>query len=194
MKDKFPTREDYAKAAAELGVEVAAIRAFAAIEAPRGGFMESGHPTILFERHLFHKYTNGMFATMAPDLSNPVAGGYGSYADQPMRLRRAMSFDREAAQRATSWGLFQILGRWWKECGFESLPAFVTAMHSDVQAHLRAFVTFFPKQNPNALAALRDHAWVTVAEAWNGKDQAKHDYSGRLSALYDQLKAEESNS
>lgn len=194
QKQKFPTVEDYAAAAKELGVETAAIRAFAAIEAPRGGFMESGHPTILLERHVWHRLTGGKFDTMAPDLSNKIPGGYGSYADQPMRLRRAMSFDAQTAQQSCSWGLFQIMGYNWKVSGFDSLAAFVAAMHSNVQAHLRAFVSFVQKSHPKMLKAMQALDWETVARLYNGPDYAKHDYHGRLAALYDQLKAEESPS
>ena len=40
------------------------------------GFRVDRRPQILFERHMFRKYTNGRFDGAAPDISGP-AGGYG---------------------------------------------------------------------------------------------------------------------
>lgn len=54
---------EYRSAAAKLGCEVAAIKAVAEVEAGSfGGFLSTGEPVILFERHVFHKRTKGEFS------------------------------------------------------------------------------------------------------------------------------------
>ncbi len=40
--------------------------------------MWRGRPTILFERHIFSKRTEGAYDAKYPDISNKIAGGYGS--------------------------------------------------------------------------------------------------------------------
>ncbi|MGS1802636.1 N-acetylmuramidase domain-containing protein, partial [Klebsiella pneumoniae] len=74
---------DYEEAAKELECEVAAIKAVAKTETGSYGsyfkFEDNDDyvPAILFERHHFHKYTNGRYDQFE-DISNPVAGGYGA--------------------------------------------------------------------------------------------------------------------
>jgi len=54
------------------------------------GFRLDRRPQILFERHIFRKYTNDRFDTEAPDISGP-AGGYGSLSEQYFKLEKALS-------------------------------------------------------------------------------------------------------
>jgi hypothetical protein len=180
---------DYAEAAAKLGCEPAVIQAVAEVEAANHAFLSSGSPTCLFERHLFHRLTGGRFDTQAPDLSNVKPGGYGSYSDQPVRVAAAVLLDREAALRATSWGMFQILGENWHACGAESLEQFVSSMYRSAQDHLRAFVGFV-NSNPWLSYALRLKDWASFARHYNGPSYAAHDYDGRLARCYAAIKEE----
>ena len=54
------------------------------------GFRADRRPQILFERHVFRKYTNGLFDGEAPDVSGP-AGGYGILSMQYGKLEKAVS-------------------------------------------------------------------------------------------------------
>src|SRR5690606_3307933 len=110
---------DYVTAANLLGCEVAAVKAVAEVESAGGGFQSDGQPKILFERHYFHRLTNGKYSKTHPDISNPSAGGYGS--NQHGRLAKAAKLDREAALQSASWGKFQIMGSHWKSLGYTSL-------------------------------------------------------------------------
>ena len=72
------TNDDFLWAAKELGVEEAAIRAFAEVESAGGGFIKIGNrkvPKILYERHYFSRLTNHRFSAKYPDISLP-AGYY----------------------------------------------------------------------------------------------------------------------
>ena len=90
-----------------LGVELPALWAVMIVETKGCGFLPDRRPLILFERHWFRKLTNGKFDSAAPDLSNPVWGGYGaSGAYQHERLERAIKLDRQAALAGSSWGLW----------------------------------------------------------------------------------------
>lgn len=70
------TEADYVWAATELGVEKAAIKAFAIVESGGSGFLKIGVrtlPKILYERHKFAKFTNNKYSAKYPDISLPVA-------------------------------------------------------------------------------------------------------------------------
>ena len=56
------TAADFARAAKNLNVEIAAIRAVAEVEAAGAGFLPDGRPAILYEAHVFHKETGGKHA------------------------------------------------------------------------------------------------------------------------------------
>src|SRR6266567_3958005 len=93
----------------EVGVGLPALWAVMTVETKGCGFLTDRRPQILFERHVFRKRTNGEFDETAPDLSDPVAGGYGKAgAFQYDRLTRAIGLNRKAALESTSWGLGQI--------------------------------------------------------------------------------------
>jgi hypothetical protein len=55
------------------------------------GFRIDHRPQILFERHIFRKYTNGRFDSEAPDISGP-AGGYGLLSEQYNKLEKLSRF------------------------------------------------------------------------------------------------------
>lgn len=185
-KADFPSPASFDAAAWMLDCEVAAIRAVAQVEAgPHGAFLEEGEPVILFERHLFHRLTEGRWSTTHPDISNRKPGGYGKVSEQHARMARAAVLDRDAALKAASWGLFQILGSNYSAAGHPTLQSFVNAMYRSADDHLRAFV-WFNASDPRLLAALRSKNWSSYARAFNGPLYARHDYHGRIAAAYRQ--------
>lgn len=176
--------DDYKSAADELCCEVRAIKAVTAVEAPRGAYDEFGRPTILFERHLFHRFTAGRHDRFAPDISNANRGGYGKYAAQYDRLQRAYQLDATAALRAASWGAFQILGDNYAQAGFGTVDLFVTAMCQSIQQQLRAFVAFI-KFNATLTQAIQNRNWATFARIYNGPAYKDNRYDTNLQGAYD---------
>lgn len=74
--DDLP-EDAYAKAAAQLGCDVAAIRAVAETEVKGEAWDFMGRPRMLFERHKFHKHTGGAYDKAHPDISSPSQGAMG---------------------------------------------------------------------------------------------------------------------
>lgn len=177
------TRQDYEEAGQASGIEPSVIQAFAQVEAPGPGFLSTGEPKILFERHKFSRHTGGRFDKTNPGISNPKRGGYGSESRQHGRLQEAAALDRDAALMSASWGKFQILGENYRQAGFDTLQAFVNAMYASEREHLRAFVAFVTADK-RLLRALRAKDWTAAATIYNGPAQAEHDYAGRLAAAY----------
>lgn len=185
MKTRL-TEEDFKAAAQSLGVPVAAIKAVAEVEAPGPGFLPSGEPRILFERHKFHRHTNGRYDRTHPNISNPKWGGYGPESAQHGRLQQAVALDRDAALKSASWGKFQILGENYEQAGFGTLQGFINAMYASEADHLEAFVNFI-RADKRLHAALKALDWRTFARIYNGSAYAQHGYHTRLADAFREL-------
>jgi len=178
------SESDYERAAKDLGVDIAAIKAVAEVETSGRAFDDSGRPRILYERHYFHRLTNGKHSKKHPDISNPKAGGYGSFASQYPKLQKAYGLNQSAALKSASWGRFQIMGANHRAAGFARVESFVLAMTEAESKHLRAFVSFV-NSNQSMLAALRGHEWAGFAAAYNGKNYRANTYDDKLKAAYE---------
>lgn len=177
------TEQDFVNAAQELNCDVAAIKAVCEVEAPKGGFLEDGRPTILFERHKFHKFTGGRFSAEHPDISSAKAGGYGpAGAHQWRRFSRAFALDAKAAMKSCSWGKFQIMGFNFVSAGFKSLDAFVDAMKVSEGEQLKAFVNII--KSFTLEDELRNHDWRRFAAGYNGANYKINKYDTKLAAAH----------
>jgi peptidoglycan hydrolase-like protein with peptidoglycan-binding domain len=178
------TSADYDAAAATLACDVAAIKAVAIVECARDAFDSLKRPTILYERHLFHRLTKGQYDAQAPDISNREAGGYGKFSEQYPKLARAYQLDSDAALKACSWGMFQILGENHVAAGFPATVVdYVRAMCQSEREHLNAFVSFI-KTDPRKHDALRAHDWTTFAQLYNGPQFHKNHYDTKMADAY----------
>ncbi|HAZ3607852.1 TPA: N-acetylmuramidase family protein [Escherichia coli] len=170
---------DYEEAAKELGCEVAAIKAVAKTETGSYGsyfkFEDNDDyvPAILFERHHFHKYTNGKYDQFE-DISNPVAGGYGVTSIQYAKLVKAYTLDKKAALKSASWGKFQILASNYATAGYASPEDFVFALSKSEKNQLKAFVSFI-KADRVLLHSIRTKNWLSFAQRYNGPRQKGYD-------------------
>ncbi|EJP3960851.1 N-acetylmuramidase family protein [Salmonella enterica] len=170
---------DYEEAAKELGCEVAAIKAVAKNETgPYGSYFKFEDnddyvPAILFERHHFHKYTNGKYDQFE-DISNPVAGGYGATSIQYAKLIKAYALDKKAALKSASWGKFQILASNYATSGYASPEDFVFALSKSEKNQLKAFVSFI-KADRVLLRSIRTKDWLSFAQRYNGPRQKGYD-------------------
>jgi hypothetical protein len=179
------TQEDFDRAATALGCDVATVRAVAEVEAAGKGFLVDGRPQILFEAHIFHRLTDGAFADKkdrngvalsTPKWDRSLYGRAGTM--QHDRLEDAANHNLDAALKACSWGLFQILGSNHAAAGHPTVGEFVEAMHSGAGAHLDAFVSFV--QSKRLDEALRRHDWAAFARGYNGPRFAANQYDTKL--------------
>lgn len=176
------TNSDFCRAAKRLRCDVAAIKAVASIESAGNGFYGGGFPVILFERHLFRKFTQGRYNTTHPEISGS-AGGYGKAgANQIRKFNQAFALNPDAAMKACSWGKFQILGMNHAVCGYKTVGAFVDAMKESEGKQLDAFVSFVIGNKLDG--HLRSHDWARFARGYNGSAYAKHGYDIKIGRAY----------
>lgn len=177
---------DFARVAQRLGVDVAAIKAVAEVEASGDGFLPSGKPKILFEAHVFARETGGRYNRSHPNLSSPhwnrsLYGAGGEH--QWDRFEQAYRLNPEAAIKATSWGRFQIMGFNHRAAGHADVQAFVAAMRRSEGEHLDAFARFI-ESNPSMHRALRQHDWAAFARAYNGPGYAENQYDTKIAQAW----------
>jgi hypothetical protein len=191
---KTLTDDDFARAALDLGVEVAAIRAVAEVEAAGAGFLPDGRPAILYEAHVFHRLTKGAHtaakdrrgvALSSPKWNRALYGASG--ARQHDRREDASKLDDGAASKACSWGTFQILGENYKAAGCSTIDEFVDKMNKGAAEHLDAFVAFIKANKLDG--ALRAKNWPSFARGYNGPAYAKNAYDKKMAAAYARWKA-----
>lgn len=177
------TPEDIDAAADRLRAPRENVQAVLVVETGgAGGFLTdgSGRPRILFEAHLFARFTGGRFTASHPSISAPswnrslYKGGAGEYD----RLNLAASLDEAAARMAASWGLFQVLGQNFGMCGFSTVHAYVAAMMTGERAHLDAFLAFCVATGCADELARGD--WAGFARIYNGPGYAANAYDTKL--------------
>lgn len=172
--------------ATKLNVFAAEIWTVLAVETSGCGYLPDRRPQILFERHIFHRLTNGQFDD--GDISDPTPGGYGPRgAPQYDRLALAVSKDRSAALQSTSWGIGQIMGMNYARAGFLSVDDMVVAMSASEDQQLAAMGKFLT--NTGLATPLQSHDWASFARGYNGSNYAINRYDVRLNSEYQKYSA-----
>jgi uncharacterized protein (TIGR02594 family) len=180
------TQAGLTQAATKLGVGTAEIWAltFTESDPPYGGFYLDKRPQILFERHIFHRLTNGRFDQGYPDISNSRPGGYGAAgAHQFDRVSLAMSLDESAALQSASWGMGQVLGQNYKAAGCASPSDLVTQAFASEDQQLLSVANEIVSDG--AAKALATHDWATFARIYNGPNYAENNYDNVLRGWYE---------
>lgn len=183
---------DFETAAYLLSCDVAAIKAVAEVESSGNGFLEDGRAKILFEGHIFYKYTKGAFKDSHPTICyypwtrRFYRGGAGEYE----RLAEAENLNKNAARMSASYGKFQVMGFNFSICGFATVDEFYDAMQKDERSHLDAFCEYLKHNGLDD--ALREHGWGDFAKGYNGPEYWKNNYDKKLEQAYDKHSKEES--
>ncbi|MBB5408623.1 hypothetical protein HDG34_002560 [Paraburkholderia sp. HC6.4b] len=212
------SEDQYTYMAAQLGVEVAAIKAIVQQESQGHPFLKNGLPPILYERrHFFdlavekqsvaekESNTNVKGAKAPPKKKARPKNPYPAYPDlcfkgaddygpdglhQYEKLVRAAALDFEIALKACSWGGFQILGEYYAGCDCSTVFEFANKFMSGTDGQAKIFVSFMKNMKAVAVVGLKNHDWEKVAAGYNGKNWQTHnpDYASNLGKFYDQFK------
>ena len=212
------SEEQYRHMAAQMNVEVAAVKAIVMQECGGVPFEVNGLPKIRYERHHFYellkkKYESQLAATAVaaapekkgrskapkfknpypqfPDLCFPISGGYGPEGlHQYEKLVRAARLDFDLAIQACSWGGFQILAEAYAGCGCNTSFEFANKFMSGSNGQMDIFIKFMQNVKPTGITALRSHDWAGVASAYNGSfwKQNNPHYAENLSKYYVKFK------
>jgi hypothetical protein len=174
-------------ACAALDIAAPALWAVLSIETRGFGFLADRRPAILFERHIFHRFTNGRWDAVRPNLSNPLPGGYLGGADEYRRLESAATLDANAALLSASWGIGQIMGFNYQFAGFTSVAEMIAAMVAGEDEQLRATAAFIV--GSDLAVPLQSQDWPAFARGYNGLDYQQNDYDTKLAAAFARYQA-----
>ena len=186
------TDNDFQQAAARLGpsVKPALLHAFAEVESGgKSGFGQAGLPIIAYEGHVFRRYTHKMYDETHPLLSYRYVIKAGrewkiNNADQKQAWRtlgEAIRLDRSSALMSCSWGMFQVMGFNYADCGYTDVDAFVADMKKSARGQLDAFVGYCLKK-AGMVHAMGTLDFVGMASRYNGSDFG--DYDKRIARAY----------
>lgn len=170
----------------KLGVHAPEIWTVLAVETSGCGYLPDLRPQILYERHIFHRLTQGKYDD--GDISDPKPGGYGaSGAHQYERLVLAIARDRTAALESCSWGIGQIMGENYAQAGFADVEQMVAAMSASEDQQLTAMGNFLVRSRLNV--PLQAHDWASFARGYNGVNFAVNRYDIRLNGEFQKYNA-----
>ena len=191
-KYKCLTETDYREVAAELGVEVAAIKAVVDIETgnKHEGFWKPGKAIINFDLSIYRKFAprRGVNLVSARKkypliFRGPNIKKYGSYqAAQYARFDAALEINRTSAIESCFWGMFQIGGFNWKKCGCSSIDEFFTRVNSSEREQLELFAVFCRENN--LIRFIKSKNWAAFSLRYNGPGYKKRGYDSKMAAAY----------
>jgi hypothetical protein len=188
--DKRSLKEsDYQRAADELGVDIATIKAVESVESAGSGFQKNGRIKILFEGHKFWEELNKVTGNSEikstdenADILHQKSTTKFYKQDQWDRLDRAALIHKEAALKSASYGLFQIMGFNYGLCGFPDVESFVNFNKQSDGHQLLCFVRFCTHQGIHVYLQNKD--WAKFAYRYNGAGYKKNKYDTKLAAAY----------
>ena len=185
------TDYDYRIIAEELDVEIAAIKAVVRIEAGASleGFWAPGVPVINFDRAMYNKVrsTSKAKAPAGEAVPSGIKSAYGRKEWSQLVAARKANLDK--ANMGTFWGMFQIGGFNYKQCGRETVQEFVDRMSFSEFEQLQLFANFI--KNTGMLTDLRNKNWAGFARKYNGSSYRARGYHTRMAREYQKYKAQE---
>ena len=185
-KDRYNglTDTDFQRVAEELGVEVAAIKAVVLIEAgsQMKGFWGPGVPVINFDPSMYARF-RAKAADKSGDKNAKVPGGLKGYGlKEWTQLTHARRVNRQGANMGTFWGMFQIGGFNYRQCGCATVEEFVERMSYSDFEQLELFAAFITAGG--MLPDLKNKNWAAFSRKYNGPSYAKRGYHTRMAAAY----------
>lgn len=144
-------------------------------------------PQILFERHIFRKYTNGRFDSDAPEISG-APGAYGLLSEQYNKRTKGLALCAKAklsvepALQSASWGMGQVMGFNYDVARYKSAANMIQAMVRNEDAQLASMAGYL---RANGLAdKLIKKDWTAFAKGYNGSSYWQNRYDVKLAEQY----------
>ncbi len=173
-------------------LDAATIEAVSFVEAgpDRVGFIKPGSPIVHLEVSMFKNmlreagYDVAMLSKKHPEAFGPLRKEkYGStLLAQKAQFDSAAVINDSLAKICTYWGMFQIRGSNWRQCGSVSLDDFTRQMCKSETSQLELFVKFITNTGLHKYLIAKD--WESFARVYNGKGYAKNRYHIKLERAY----------
>lgn len=166
------------------------IEAVASVESMGGGWFDSGLPKILYERHYFYRLTNKTLKWLSFGyLGNSSSGGYttdvnsNGINDNWEKLSAAACINPDAACMSVSIGKFQVMGKYYKELGFDNPIDMLWAARTNEHEHYKMLVGYIKMANlQKAFLSISTNPTnnIPFVYGYNGPAWKKNDYANKL--------------
>lgn len=180
---------DIPRMAHRINVSEDHFRAFFEVESAGRPYDRKGRPVMLFEPHVFYRNLSGAKREEAvrKGLAYPSwrPGNYPS--DSYPRLIEAIKIDENAALKACSIGLSQVLVENHSSVGYATPQAMWQAFMDDEEEHVEAMLRFILATGIDD--DLRAERWETVARIYNGPRYRENGYHTKMAQAFARLRA-----
>lgn len=168
--------------AQRFGADANVVKAILRVESAGPGF-SGGKILISYEPFAFSELTGHRYDASHPTLSSSTsrAPASGNQAARWAKLAEAYALDPAAALGATSWGVFQLPGRYFATAGYANVFAFVDDMAKSESRQLAAFEAYVSRAGLADELQRRD--WAAFAGEYEGGPNATS-YANALAAAY----------
>ena len=172
--NKLKSSADRKAILADYGIGLCEAQAVFIKESDNQGFHPStGALKIRFEAHLFKAATGHLIET-----------GEGTQAEMWKAYMEAYKIDKEQAMFCTSFGIAQILGSNFKNCGYKSVQQMVAEFSLSEYFQIKGFGRFITTESDKT-KTLKAHEWADFARLYNGLKYAKNKYDIDIQANYE---------
>jgi len=194
MMRKYLQPQDYDDVAELLGCDSATILAVAKTFMTGSGFISNGKCRITFNRNKFShelrkQRSNGDIAALHrkyPSIVSDTSGGYLCEEYEYIRFCEAIGIDSYSAMKSTHWGMFQIPGANYRQCGYSTLTSFGVDMQQSERHQLFALARFI-KASPVLAKALKEKKWEDFCREYAGAGYKTYQFHLILAANYKDL-------
>lgn len=166
------------------------ISAVAKVESSGSGWFDNGLPKILYERHYFFKFVKKTIGWLTfGALADSSSGGYtidvdkNGVNDNWDKLAAAICINPDGALQSVSIGTFQVMGKWYKDCGYAHPIDMLWDARNSELGHYKMLAGFIKANNlTKAFLAISTNANdnIRFVEAYNGPAWRKNDYANKL--------------
>lgn len=192
------TDTEIEKIANEFGLGFKVVKTVLLIESAGSGFdSKTGLIKIQFEPHVFHrelatKKISSTLKLITGTLYNLTIGNFVIENKVDIQSKEWEAFDiakkvnEDAAYRATSFGLGQIMGFNYKASGYTSAKEMADDFSKGEYNQLRGMMNFIKSQS-KMFTALKATDWETFARLYNGPSYKRFQYDTKLRDTYSKL-------
>lgn len=199
MTTKKITDEQIKNIATKFGLTWKHVKTVLLIESAGSGFDNAtGKIKIQFEPHVFHrqlalkkitstlKFISGTLYQVFVG-NKVIENKVDVQSKEWVAFNAAIAINEDAAYRATSFGLGQIMGFNCTYCGFKTAKEMADNFSISEENQLTGMMQFI-KSQPKMFNALVKCDWTTFASLYNGPAYKKFSYDTKLKNTFDSLK------
>jgi hypothetical protein len=192
------TDEEIKKIATDFGLTWKHVKTILLIESAGSGFdSATGKIKIQFEPHVFHKqlalkkitstlqFISGTIYKVFVG-TKVIENKVDVQSKEWVAFEQAKAINEDAAYRATSFGLGQIMGFNCLACGFKTAKEMADNFDISEANQLKGMMAFI-KASPKMFNALKTCDWNTFASMYNGPAYKKFLYDTKLTNTYNSL-------